>query len=221
MNKKLLVLVSVGKLTDIVKDIKRRGFEAVFLIQNDPKELKEVVNNNMKDIPEECEVYHEQETYEETLELCKRINPLHILYISERSVELASRLTTDLKLLGNNYSYVSNFLEKSSMHEALKQFGIRYIKGEIAYNTKEAKEIFEKFGKKAVVLKPSRGAASSDLMFCQNEKQLTEHAENYFGSYNFLTNSKNTELLIQECITGEEYAINTITIKGKTKIVGI
>ncbi|MCQ2753136.1 MAG: ATP-grasp domain-containing protein [Bacilli bacterium] len=158
--------------------------------------------------------------YQKTLQLVKKIKPKFIFAGDEEDVELAMKLQNDLKLPGaNKMRYFQELTHKDAMHAALKKAGLRYIRGEVVHNVKEAVAIYKKFKVKAVVLKPSRGAASKGLSFCYSEEEVKKNATQFFKDLEKISIDRSTNgLLIQEKISGIEYIVNTISCNGEHRI---
>lgn len=221
MSKKILILQAISQCIEISNDVKKRGFTPAYLVQNLPEALVATRDHHVNNLPKDSEIIYEQDTYEETLKLVKKVKPVFILYVSEASVELASRLSSDLGLPGNDYKYVDFYTKKDAMQTALKEYGIRYIKGEVAHDVKEAIDIYHKFGDRPVVLKALRGAAAANLKFCNSEEDIKEYADTFFSSTNSFTGNKENEVLVQEFVSGDEYVVNTMTVNGKSIVVGL
>ena len=160
----------------------------------------------------------EQPTYEETLSAIKAYDPLFIIPGCESGVELATRLSDDLGLRGNPYSGLDKLVHKDAMHEALKNYGVRYIRGKIVHSVDEAVAYYreEKFLHGCVV-KPSRGGGTVGVHLCDDEEEMVEALRAEFGSTNVFGN-KCESLLLQERIVGTEYIVNTISVDGKHRL---
>ena len=92
---------------NFVQDIIDRNYNPVVLEMQafgDSEEAKlylEDVCAEYDDIDADFDMIYEQDTYEETLEAVKKLNPLLIVPGTEEGVTLATRLSHDLGLLGN------------------------------------------------------------------------------------------------------------------------
>lgn len=220
-NNRVLVIQAISTTRDLIRDMTKRGYKPIILLQHLDGPFQELVDKQRKLLGNKYPIYKADKDYKKTLATAKKIDPAFIVYTSEFTVDLASRLSTDLKVPGNNYKYVQNFISKHAMHKALKEYGIRYIKSELAHSKEEIIKIFHKFGDKPVVIKPPRCFASICVGYCNTLQDVKEFVEKNYGSYNELTKKPNTTFLIQEWIHGEEYIINTMNVKGKTKIVWV
>jgi lipopolysaccharide export LptBFGC system permease protein LptF len=90
--------------TNYIEDIVNRGHNPIILEllpgEADPEEYGKKMQSNYSRIEYEYDIIHEKDTYEETLETVRKLNPLIIVAGSERGVILTSKLSNDLGLLG-------------------------------------------------------------------------------------------------------------------------
>ena len=133
------------------------------------------------------------------------------------SVELATTLANDLGLPCNPKENLGQMTRKSEMHNALKRAGLRYIHGTMAKTLEEALQFFHSLQDHAVVLKPTHSAGSLSVFVCTNEDEIKNGFNQILGSVDMFGQT-NDAVLVQECIQGEEYIVNTITRKGKSYI---
>ena len=165
-------------------------------------------------ITEEYTLITEKDSYEETLEMVRKFNPVLILPGSEKGVVLATRLSNDLNLLGNSYDNIEAMTLKNQMQERIREHGLRSIKGQVVHSLEEAIEFYDRENLKGVVIKPIYSAASSSVKICLNKEDMINNIKALFEDYNCFGN-ENTELLIQEYIDGEEYVIDTVSCEGR------
>ena len=205
-----------------IQDIVDRNYNPVVL------NMKDVDNENgriysrhkeedMKLIVEDFELINEKDSYEETLEMVREYDPVLVLPGTEKGVVLATRLADDLNLLGNSYENIDAMTLKDKMQERLAEHGLRSIKGKLVKSIDEAIEFYDRENLKKVIIKPTYSAGSSSVKFCLNKEEMIHNLEELFNEYNFF-GSKNTELLIQEFIEGEEYIVNTVSCNGYHRV---
>lgn len=161
----------------------------------------------------------EQETLEETVKLVKQYDPIVVVPGSEGGVELAMQVTAALGLPGNDIKNIPNFTQKDCMQAALKDYGIRSIKGIIASSVEEAVEFYRNEELTGCVVKPIRGAGSVGVRICESEEQLIEN-------FNFVKQGTNmfgneVSILVQEKINGEEFIVNTVSYNGVHRLMGV
>ena len=177
------------------------------------KRFDEHVYEEYKRIDHDFDMIFERDTYEETVEEVKKYDPLLVLPGNERGVVLATRLSHELGLLGNPIENLDAMTLKDQMHNRLAENGLRSIKGNVIHSIEEAIEFYDGENLKKVVIKPIRGAGSTNVRICMDRQEMIDSAEMLLDASNRF-GDKNDELLIQEFIEGTEYIVNTVSHKG-------
>jgi len=220
----IIVVDCVSTGVNYIEDIVNRGYNPVIL-ELQPGELdivkyNEKMQNNYNRIEYDYDLIYEQDTYSETLELVRELDPLLIVAGNELGVVLTSKLSNDLGLLGTPIENLEAMTMKDKMHERLKEAGLRYIRGKVVGSIEEAIEFYDAESLKEVVIKPMHSVGSVSVRICQDKKEMIDSLNELFN----LTNAfgqKNTELLVQERIKGEEYIVNTTSCKGVPRLVSM
>lgn len=70
------------------------------------------------------------------------------------------------------------------------------------------------------VVKPYVGVASDGVYKCSNIQEITEAFKSLHGKPRY-GGGINEALLVQECVDGTEYAVDTVSMNGITKIVAL
>ena len=208
--------ISTGK--NFIGDIINRGYNPVVLELNDSdteagKEFGEHVHEEYKLIPYEFDMIYEKDTFDETLEEVRKLNPLLIVPGNERGVVLATRLSNELGLLCNPIENLDVITLKNEMHNRLAERGLRSIKGKVVHSLDEALEFYDSENLKEVVIKPTYSAGSASVRICLNRNEIINSVKQLFDDVNYY-GDEIEELLIQERINGTEYIVNTVTHKG-------
>lgn len=229
---KIIVIECISSSVNYINDIKQEGYEPVLLEpycgfnirwyfrKFHDKELRKILGKKTK-FPE---IIMAKRNYSDTLEQIRKLNPVLIIPGSDRGIELATKLSYDLGLKGNNPQNLPKMRDKFIAQQALKNNGVRSIEGKIVSSAKEAVEFFNEMQKngKSVVVKPVSGIASYGVFVCNTEQEVikayNKNATNkLYASYS--ANKKS--VLIQECINGEEYVVNSVSCGGVHKITMI
>ncbi|WP_407415550.1 ATP-grasp domain-containing protein [Methanobrevibacter sp.] len=218
----IVVVECMSTSRNFVEDITNMGCHPVVLETSsaDTEEARiytEGMREGYSKIKQEFELIYEQDTYEETLEMVRKYNPLLVLPGSEKGVILATKLANDLNLLCNPIENIDAMTLKHEMHNRLAEFGIRSIKGKKVTTIEDTIDFYESEGLKDVVIKPVYSAGSSSVRICSNKDELINAFKllstktNYYGD-------KNEEFLVQERINGEEYIVNTVSCDGVPRV---
>ena len=215
----IIIVECISTGTNFIEDIINRGYNPIVL---EPKmidteegeEYKKMVYDEYKRIKYDFEIIYEKDSYEETLEEVKKYDPLLVLPGNEKGVILATKLSNDLDLLCNPIENIDAMTLKDEMHNRLKEYGIRYIRGKVVESVEDAIEYYDNENLNEVVIKPVYSAGSASVRMCSNKeemidslKELMEHSANYYGD-------EENKFLLQERINGEEYIVNTVSCEG-------
>ncbi len=217
----ILIVEAVSTGYNLVEDSIKRGYHPVVLTVGDTSDVYSNHNRKIYDsFRDKATFIDEQEDYEKTLELARSFDPVLVVPGAEGGVALATMLADDLGLPGNPKSILPQMTRKDKMHEALKNAGIRYIRGKEVTTPEEALEFCNSLGIKTAVVKPLQSAGSNGLYLCDSlddvEKAVTEilKLEDFYGR-------PIGSALVQERIVGTEYIVNTATCNGEHKLNSI
>lgn len=150
-------------------------------------------------------------------ELIQELNSYEIEAIiagSDVGVPLTDQLNTLLGMKGNSSKTTYKRRDKLAQQQALKDAGIRYIKSKEISSLEEALAFYNELGRKTVVVKPVSGGGSEGVHICNDESELSSCVMAELNKIN-VYGIKNVTLLMQECIKGKEYVVNTASCKGR------
>ena len=221
----IIIVECISTGINYVEDIIKRGYNPVVLEPKiadteEGKEYKQMVYENYERIKYDFDIIYEKDTYEETLEMVRKLNPILIVAGNEKGVVLTTKLSNDLNLLGNPIENLNAMTLKDEMQKRLAEHGLRSIRGEVVKTKEEAIEFYDKEGLEEVVLKPIYSAGSASVRICLNKEEMIRAIDELFNDANYY-GDKNTELLIQERIGGEEYVVNTVSCNGSHRLTTI
>lgn len=220
----IIVVDCISSGVNYIEDIVNRGYKPIILElqprEADLKEYKKKVQSNYERIEYEYDLIYEKNSYDETLEMVRNLNPLLIVSGSERGVILTSKLSNDLGLLGTPIENIDAMTLKDKMHERLAEAGLRYIRGKVVSSIDEAIEFYESESLKEVVIKPVYSFCSVGVRICLNKQEMTDSLKEIFHTNNAY-GDENTELLVQERINGEEYVVNTTSCNGIPRLISM
>jgi glutathione synthase/RimK-type ligase-like ATP-grasp enzyme len=218
----IVIVECISTGINFIEDIVNRGYNPIVMHLKAPdseegKHFDEFIYEEYKNIDYDFDMVFEQDTYEETLDEVRKLDPLLVLPASERGVGIATRLASDLGLLGNPVENIDAMTLKDEMHNRLKECGLRYIRGKVVNSLDEAREFYESENLKEVVIKPISSSCSTSVRICSDKDEMIDALEFLFNQANHY-GEKNNELLIQERINGIEYIVNTVSHKGIPRV---
>lgn len=156
------------------------------------------------------DIIYEQDTYEETLEIVKKLDSKLILPGNKHGVVLATKLANDLNLLCNSIENLDAMTLKHEMHNRIAEKGLRSIRGKLVSSVEEAIEFYDCESLGEVVLKPIFSAGSINAKICSNKQDMVDYLKEQFSLKDDFGLS-NDNILVQERINGDEYLVNTVS----------
>ena len=217
-----IVIVEIASTgANFIQDIINRNYNSIGLklksMDVDEWGYNELVDKSLESIEADFELIHEKDSYEETLEMVKKYDPLLVIAGSEKGVILATKLANDLNLLCNPIENLDAMTLKDKMQEKIAEKGLRHIRGQTIHSIEEAIEFYDKSGFEKVVIKPIYSAGSVGLKICSNKEEMINSLEELFNDVN-LYGDKIDEFIVQEYIDGEEYCVNTASCNGDHRV---
>lgn len=229
---KIVIIECISSSVNYIIDILNEGYEPILL---EPYESNFFIRRYMRKfhdqeirslLPKDVawpKIITEKSKYEETLQMIKGINPVLIIPGSDRGIELATKLSFDLGLVGNDLNNLEKMRDKYVAQQTLKDANLRYIRSALVENYDEAYEFFLKLKKdnKTMVVKPVSGISSIGVFVVRNEKELKKAIRYNNGFIGRLYKRNTNKILVQEFIDGVEYIFNTVSFNGVHKVTQI
>ena len=213
--------MSTGK--NYVQDIIDRNCNPIVLEMKpfgdseDALVYQEEVKREYEFIENDFDLIYEKDSYEETLEMVRKFDPLVIVPGTEDGVILATKLANDLNLLCNPIENIDAITLKNEMQNRLVKNNLRSIKGQVVRSLDEAIEYYDKENLKEVVVKPVYSAASVGVRLCSDRQEMIDAVKEVFNLTGVYGNEL-TELVIQERIKGQEYVVDTVSCDGVHRV---
>ena len=215
----IIIVECYSTAVDYIRDIRERGYEPVLLECRVPparREKERALNDrayafNGDPLPP---ILTERDSYEETLEAVRRLNPVLILPGSDPGILLSLRLSADLGLKSNPLSVFPAVRDKYETQKALERAGLRSIRSRIARSEAEALDFFRGEAGRKAVIKPTQGAGSVNVFMCSTEAAVRT-AYRTIRSFMEERQRPGEEAVIQEYIEGREYALDTVSCEGR------
>ena len=226
MKRNIVICEYISTGVNYIDDVRARGYEPVLLeghyIKNQEEEehLIETRNTLNKRFEGKYKIIHENPDYEEVLGQVRALDPAAVIAGSEFGVPLAVRLAEDLRLVGNPLSRLRAMTEKDAMQEAIKEHGLRYIRGRIIKDEADAATFYHTLGTEDIVIKRTRGAASQGVYLCHGYEDTMHAVRQSFADLTYAEKDK-TAVMMQERIIGTEYIVNTVSCRGRHRVVSI
>ena len=219
MRKKIVIAEYISTGKNLIDDVLSRGYEPVLLegvypaVSEDMKAIRDERDSINARLAGKFRVIKENPDYNAVLEEVRKVDPILVIAGSEFGVDLAARLSEDLGLPGNPASRIPYMTQKDKMHEALRDYGIRHIRGKLVSSAEEALSFCEELGTENIVVKPARGAGTQGVYLCGSRDEILSAVSRNLSSGN--------STLIQERINGTEYIVNTVSCSGKHRLTSI
>lgn len=226
MKRKIVIAEYISTGINYIEDVLSRGYEPVLLEgsyigrEEDTEPFRQMRNAINARLSGKVQIIKENPDYHEILEQVRSLNPLLVIAGSEFGVPLAMKLSEDLGLPGNPVSRLKAMTEKDAMHQALKEYGIRSIRGETVRSLEEAERCYRKLETEDVVIKRTRGAGSQGVYLCHGREEALCAVEKEL-KFSIKNQDEDVALLMQERITGTEYIVNTVSCNGRHRVVSM
>ena len=157
------------------------------------------------------EVIYEKDSYEETIEMVRELDPLLVLAGSKNGVSLATRLSYDLELLGNTIENVESLTVREETQKKLAENNLRHIRSKVIFSAGQAIDFYDSESLSHVAV---RQLDKEDEKICFNKREMIDAIETFFAE-------SDSALLVKEFIDGEEYVINTVSCGGVHRVTTI
>ena len=225
MKDKIVVVEPMSTAFNFLEDIRQRGYEPVILETYLPEGYARTMMDNERkakysriDYP--ITIIKEDPEYDVTLQVIRELDPLLVLVGGEEGVVTGTRLASDLGMVGNPFSNIDKMTQKSAMHRALIDAGLRGIHGVEVSSCEDCMRFMESIETEDVVLKHDHGVASVGVHLVHGRDEVLEafrqeeNAESMFGE-------EETRLMLQERIFGDEYIVNTMSRNGIPAVTSV
>lgn len=195
-----------------------RGFELVLLTSDEawfranlPREVQAATTV----IPLEWEADRRAQILA-ILSRIERASLAGIMTVRDRFVEAVSEVAADLDLPFTDSRALSVCRNKERTRAVTEELGIRNPLNQLAATVDEAVAFCRKVGF-PVVLKPSKGSGAAGVTLCSDEAELIRLVPNLLTEFG----ATQEFLEIEEFIPGPEVGVETVTYRGRTKVLGI
>ncbi|MCQ3908813.1 MAG: ATP-grasp domain-containing protein [Mycoplasmoidaceae bacterium] len=211
--KSIFVIDCMSTCINYIKDIQDAGYRAI-VIQFKNRKTKENYYNYEIFGAKKPLVLQVSDDYKQTLATVKKYNPVAIIPGSDNGIQLALRLSKDLKLPSSDYKDYKKMRDKYEANEALRKAGLRYVETVKYKNYKQALKFFKEHNN-CIIVKPSEGTSAMGVTVCKTEKDLKQALKNCLNFPKFLVKGF---IMLQELIDGPEYVVNTCSCEGDTRV---
>lgn len=177
----------------------------------DVDEYREIMELEYEQSYYDFGVIYEKDSYEETLETVRELDPLLVLAGSKGGVSLATRLSYDLELPGNTIESVEAITVWEETQKKLADNNIRHIRSKVIFSADQAIEFYDSQSLKQVAV---RQLNSEDEKVCFNKLEMIDAIETFFAE-------SDGALMVKEFIDGEEYVVNTVSCGGIHRVTTI
>lgn len=226
MKQYVLVVEPISTGMNYLTDIVRLGYTplALFPYLEVTAETAAFVDEARKayagSFPAETLVLYAPASYDELLAQLKQYDIVCAVVGHETGAEVGDRLAADLGLPGNPPASSRRHRDKDAMQQALKDHGLRHIRGKIIHSAAEAEAFIDEEGLGKTVVKHIDGMSSTGLHICDTRAQALAAVQLELGKTNGF-GKETGAVLLQEFIAGTEYVVNTVSCNGKHCITDV
>lgn len=147
---------------------------------------------------------------------------LGITTTSEFYIYTIARLNEYFHLEGNSSFTISNVRNKAKMRELLNNYDFLYCPDFFVIEDEEDLTSIKNELKLPCIVKPVDDSGSNLVLKCNSYGEICRHIKHIKSSpYNSRGQKKDSSILIEEFIEGEEYSIECLSYKMQHHIIGI
>ncbi|GGU81679.1 hypothetical protein GCM10010260_12670 [Streptomyces filipinensis] len=153
----------------------------------------------------------------------RSLDPVAVLPGAEIGVELADRLAEQITPdLANVPALSSARRHKGDMAEAVAASGLATIRTLCTATPESVPEWIARSGLEGadLILKPAKSAGTDGVTMAPGGAGWSEAFHGIIGATNCL-GLRNEEVVVQECVTGTEYVIDTFSVDGRHDILDV
>jgi biotin carboxylase len=155
-----------------------------------------------------------------TRDVVRRFEPTHVIAGFESGVEIAERLSHDLGLTANDPHWRAARRDKHLMTERAAACGLRTARQFYSSDVEELTAWTCRSLDWPVIVKPPCSVASDQVFRCDTTRLLRSAAATILAEVNVL-GERNPGVLVQEFLSGVEYAVDTVSGLGVHKITAL
>lgn len=152
--------------------------------------------------------------FEQLLNKLKAYHFKAVIPGTETGVIAAEMLAGRLGLPVNRQELLWARRDKYQMQQALRKAGLRHIPSLLTESLPEALAWFREKGFKRIIIKPCRSAGTDGVVSCTTEAQIAAYFRKYLNQTD-AAGERNTRLLLQQYIEGDEMVVNCVSRAGK------
>jgi biotin carboxylase len=160
------------------------------------------------------ELFHGWNDIDDLVASLAAMAPCCVMPGCEMGVEMADLLAMRLGLPGNDAATSHIRRDKLAMHDTLAKAGLPSLASLATDNLDEALAFASDQDSWPVVVKPLRSAATEGVRFCHSADELRDAFTALLGTFTQF-GERNALVLVQQCATGREYAVNTVSREGR------
>ena len=141
---------------------------------------------------------------------------------SELGIEVTDFITEALGIPTNGTELTNARRDKYQMGECVRRHGVRATKQARVQSWPEVQTFLTDLRASPfkVIIKPIRSSGSDHVYLCTSEEELRQRFDEILGQKNQL-GFVNDAVVVQEFLEGLEYVVDTVSRKGKHKVVAL
>jgi biotin carboxylase len=200
--------------SQLAREVRTRGHRCL-MVQSE-EEIPAMYRSSF--VPEDFDgIIRHRANLDETIEELKARNVGCVIAGCEMGVGLSDHLSEQMGLVSNGTRLSPARRNKLLMGEALRQQGVRTP---AAFSSRDLSEVRDWAGVQGglpVVLKPLCSSGSDGVRLCTNEAEIQSAFEEIMGRADVF-GSANDAVLVQEYLSGTEFAVDTVSYSGRHKV---
>lgn len=161
-----------------------------------------------------------EENMEDVVRQLKRLGVGHVIAGSESGIPVADRLASRLAVPGNDPLSTAVRRDKFAMAAAIARAGLPHARTMRAFSVGGAQVSAHEMGCWPLVVKPADSAGSDRVTVAHSVEEVSKYAADILGATNIFAR-RNETVVVQQYLSGEQYAVNTVSRGGVHRLVEV
>lgn len=225
--KAILIVGAISTGIQYVYDVIERGYIPIALYPKKANRSKDQTlyemerDSAVKRFPAEVIVIRsESNDYESIAKELDDYRIVAVLQGNKDEAELTVRLSAHFGVNGNDPAFISGYTDKYRMQQTLAEQGLNSVACCLCSSFEEAKAFMNTRNLNSIVIKSVSNPGDLKASICSDDRDIAQIFEKGLNAED-PDHTTGKRLLVQECLEGTEYIVNTCSCAGQHMVTDI
>ena len=225
--KAILIVGAISTGIQYVYDVIERGYIPIVLYPKKANHSKDQTlyemerDSAVKRFPAEAIVIRaESNDYESIAKELDDYRIVAVLQGNKDEAELTVRLSAHFGVNGNDPAFISGYTDKYRMQQTLAEQGLNSVACCLCSSFEEAKAFMNTRNLNSIVIKSVSNPGDLKASICSDDRDIAQIFEKGLNAED-PDHATGKCLLVQECLEGTEYIVNTCSCAGQHMVTDI